>query len=782
MGNDAPLAVLSDRPQLLFRYFKQQFAQVTNPPIDPIREKLVMTLVSCLGGEGNLLAETPRPVPPPRARAARSSRTRSSPKLLAGPLPDFPVARAADALRRDARRPRRGARAGARGALRGGRAGGRRGREPPRAERSRRRRDARAHPEPARDERRAPLARPRGQAHARGLVVETGEAREVADVALLIGYGAGAVNPYLAFEAIDALELDVAARGARAALRPRARQGAAQGHEQDGHLVPVELPGRADLRGHRHRPGRRSSAGSRARRRASGASGWPRSRARRSCGTRSAFERRPSSTRPRRATRTRSTSAASTPGASAASGTCGAPKTVASLQKAVRLQDAKSYDEYARAINEQGDVARSRCAAAGTSRREPPPVPLEEVEPATQHRAPLRDRRDELREHQQGGAREPRHRDEPHRRQARTAARAARTRRASSRLPNGDLRRSAIKQVASARFGVTAHYLVNADELQIKIAQGAKPGEGGQLPGHKVDEAIARVRHSVPGVTLISPPPHHDIYSIEDLAQLIYDLKCVNPRARVSVKLVSETGVGHDRRGRGQGARRRDPHRRARRRHRRLAAVVDPARGHAVGARARRDAPGARHERAARPRAPPGRRAAQDGARRGLRRAARGRRVRVRDRAARRERLHHDAQVPPQHLPGRHRDAGPGAARALPGHARARHQLLLLRRRGAARHHGAASGFRTVDEMVGRVDCVVPRRDRSIPRPGCSTSRTCCMPANAQRRRSRTDESPDSLASKPARISWRPRPPTRACSRGRASASSTASRARCRSS
>ncbi len=109
---------------------------------------------------------------------------------------------------------------------------------------------------------------------------------------------------------------------------------------------------------------------------------------------------------------------------------------------------------------------------------------------------------------------------------------------------NGDLRRSAIKQVASGRFGVTAHYLVNADDLQIKMAQGAKPGEGGQLPGHKVDEVIARVRHSVPGVGLISPPPHHDIYSIEDLAQLIYDLKNVNPKARISVKLVAEVGVG----------------------------------------------------------------------------------------------------------------------------------------------------------------------------------------------------------------------------------------------
>src|SRR5258705_7917328 len=110
--------------------------------------------------------------------------------------------------------------------------------------------------------------------------------------------------------------------------------------------------------------------------------------------------------------------------------------------------------------------------------------------------------------------------------------------------PNGDWRRSAIKQVASARFGVTTEYLVNANDLQIKMAQGAKPGEGGQLPGHKVDKVIARVRLSTPGVGLISPPPHHDIYSIEDLAQLIFDLKNVNPAGKVSVKLVSQVGVG----------------------------------------------------------------------------------------------------------------------------------------------------------------------------------------------------------------------------------------------
>src|SRR5690606_10156407 len=111
-------------------------------------------------------------------------------------------------------------------------------------------------------------------------------------------------------------------------------------------------------------------------------------------------------------------------------------------------------------------------------------------------------------------------------------------------LENGDSLRSAIKQIASGRFGVTANYLVNADEIQIKMAQGAKPGEGGQLPGYKVDKVIARIRHSTPGVTLISPPPHHDIYSIEDLKQLIFDLKNINPNARISVKLVSETGVG----------------------------------------------------------------------------------------------------------------------------------------------------------------------------------------------------------------------------------------------
>ena len=231
-------------------------------------------------------------------------------------------------------------------------------------------------------------------------------------------------------------------------------------------------------------------------------------------------------------------------------------------------------------------------------------------------------------------------------------------------LPNGDSMRSAIKQVASGRFGVTAEYLVNADMLQIKMAQGAKPGEGGQLPGRKVDKIIAAVRYSTPGVGLISPPPHHDIYSIEDLAQLIHDLKNANPKAAISVKLVSEVGVGT------------------------VAAGVSKARADHVTIAGYEGGTGASPLTSLTHAGSPweiglaetqqtlvrnglrGRIAVQvDGGlqnrpRRRRRRAARGRRVRLCHGAVDRRRLHHDAQVPPQHLPGRHRDAGPGVAPA----------------------------------------------------------------------------------------------------------------------
>ena len=248
-------------------------------------------------------------------------------------------------------------------------------------------------------------------------------------------------------------------------------------------------------------------------------------------------------------------------------------------------------------------------------------------------------------------------------------------------LPDGEPNpeRSAIKQVASGRFGVTAEYLVNSDMMQIKVAQGAKPGEGGQLPGHKVDATIAKVRHSTPGVGLISPPPHHDIYSIEDLAQLIYDLKNVNPAADVSVKLVSEVGVGTVAAGVAK----------ARADHITISGYDGGTGASPLTSLKHAGCPwemglaethqtlvlnGLRSRVALAGRWRPAHRA-----RRHHRRAARRRRVRLLDRAADRRRLHHDAQVPSQHLPGRRRDAGSGAAQALQGHAGACHQLLLLR-------------------------------------------------------------------------------------------------------
>ena len=255
--------------------------------------------------------------------------------------------------------------------------------------------------------------------------------------------------------------------------------------------------------------------------------------------------------------------------------------------------------------------------------------------------------------------------------------------------PNGDSRRSAIKQVASGRFGVTAHYLVNSDQMQIKIAQGAKPGEGGQLPGHKVDEYIGKIRHSTPGVGLISPPPHHDIYSIEDLKQLIYDLRTANPTGARIGEARRRGRRRHGRRRRREGELRPRRDRRPRRRHRRVAGQLDPVGRRAVGDRPGRDAADARAEQAARPDHRPDRRPDEDGPRRRDRRAARRRGDGLRHRAADHDGLHHDARLPPEHVPGRHRDPGPGAAQEVQGRARARRQLLLLRGRGGAPLHGA---------------------------------------------------------------------------------------------
>ena len=258
------------------------------------------------------------------------------------------------------------------------------------------------------------------------------------------------------------------------------------------------------------------------------------------------------------------------------------------------------------------------------------------------------------------------------------------------RLPNGDSKNSAIKQVASGRFGVTSEYLVSANEIQIKMAQGAKPGEGGQLPGAKVYPWIAKTRHTTAGVGLISPPPHHDIYSIEDLAELIHDLKNANRQRAHQREARRRSRRRHGRRGRREGACGRRADQRLRRRHRRVAADVDRARRPAVGARPRRDAPDAGAEQSAQPHRGGDRRPAQDRPRRRRCRAARRRGVRLRDRAAGRDGLHHDARVPSEHLPRGRRDAGSAAAREVRRQAGARRQLHALHRDGNARAHGAA--------------------------------------------------------------------------------------------
>jgi glutamate synthase (NADPH/NADH) large chain len=540
MGTDAPLAVLSNRPQNVFRYFKQQFAQVTNPPIDPIREKLVMTLSSCLGGEGNLLAETPR-----QCRLVELEQpiltNEEMAKLLEEPLEDFTVAVLPKLF--DARSGDEGA--ALESALVALCAAAERAVDEKASllvlsDRGVDRDHAAIPSLLATSAVHHALARA-GKRMRAGVLVETGEAREVADVALLIGYGAGAVNPYLAFDAIDAIDMDV----------PRAERPHHYVHALDKGLLKVmskmgisclssyqgaqifEAIGIGQETIDRWFPGTASRVGG---------IGLPEIAHESILRHASAFE----------APANDIDDAPSDEDAMDVGGVYAwrvngerhlwNPRTVASLHRAVRLEDARSYDDYARAINEQGEFPMTLRGCWDFAPTDAP-VPLEEVEPA----------KSIVRRFSTGAMSFGSISREAHENLAiamnRIGGRSNTGEGGEDEarfipLPNGDSKRSAIKQVASARFGVTAHYLVNSDEMQIKIAQGAKPGEGGQLPGHKVDEAIARVRHSVPGVTLISPPPHHDIYSIEDLAQLIYDLKSVNSRGRVSVKLVSETGVG----------------------------------------------------------------------------------------------------------------------------------------------------------------------------------------------------------------------------------------------
>jgi glutamate synthase domain-containing protein 2/glutamate synthase domain-containing protein 3 len=369
--------------------------------------------------------------------------------------------------------------------------------------------------------------------------VETGEAREVMHIALLLGYGATTVNPYLAFETV--------AHMAETGLIPECG-GSANAIEKyikaicKGLLKTMSKMGISTLRSYRGAQVFQAIGLSQ------------RLVERYFTGTASQIEgigmdeiARETAWRHEDAARASLSSSPLLPSGGhyrlRADGErhSWTPESISLLQRSVRENDPALYEKYAKTVNNQSEKLST---IRGLFRfKKTDPVPIEEVEPASEI----------LKRFVTGAMSFGSISREAHETIAIAMNRIGGKSNSGEGgedparyvpLKNGDSRRSAIKQIASGRFGVTAEYLVNASELQIKMAQGAKPGEGGQLPGHKVNEEIARVRHSTPGVTLISPPPHHDIYSIEDLAQLIFDLENINPNARVSVKLVSETGVG----------------------------------------------------------------------------------------------------------------------------------------------------------------------------------------------------------------------------------------------
>jgi glutamate synthase (ferredoxin) len=535
MGTDTPLAVLSQRPRLLYDYFKQLFAQVTNPPLDAIREELVTSMESTIGPERNVLLPEPEScrqivVKYPIIDNDQVAKLRHidmpgfhsiTLPMLYSPSEGGPgLERAMDRLRQQAQEA---VRAGHTIVILSDR-----GVTDKLAPIPSLLATAGVHHHLVREGLRTRCA----------LVVESGDAREVHHVALLIGYGAGAVNPYLAFETLDDM------------IRQRVLEGVT--HERavlhyikslnKGILKVMSKMGISTLQ---------SYCGAQI----FEAIGLERSfvdryftwTASRIGGAdieviaREVRERHRRAFPPRNLLSTELETGGEYKWRRDGEFHLFNPETVHKLQHATRSGQYAIYKEYTALVN---DRSRSLGTLRGLLGLKPAaPIPIEEVEPIEAI----------LSRFATGAMSYGSISQEAHE----TIAIAMNRLGAKSNTgeggedparytpdPNGDSRRSAIKQVASARFGVTSEYLVNADDLQIKMAQGAKPGEGGQLPAHKVYPWIAKVRHSTPGVQLISPPPHHDIYSIEDLAQLIYDLKNANDRARIHVKLVAEVGVG----------------------------------------------------------------------------------------------------------------------------------------------------------------------------------------------------------------------------------------------
>jgi glutamate synthase (NADPH/NADH) large chain/glutamate synthase (ferredoxin) len=548
MGSDVPLAVLSDQAPSLFSYFKQRFAQVTNPAIDPIRESIVMSLRAGVGPELNLLEESPHHahvlvMDQPILRTEELRRLKGVDHYVFNTEvldATFPVAEGTAGLARAVDRLCGEAQAavgiGVTIIILSDRAVS--------AERA---------PVPALLAVSAVhqhLVR-KGTRLRTGLVVESGEPREVHHIACLLGFGAAAVNPYLLFDTLPDLigsgelggidlataEANVVAGIGKGLLKVLSKMGISTVQSYTGAQI-FEAVGLDPELVDRHFHGTPSRIG----------------------GVGMDVLAAEVLDRHARAYPSSHTSLLP-PGGVYAWRRFGevhqwSPPIVAQLQRAVGLThhdsngqgnakpnaSREAYAEFARLANE--DAGRKATLRGLLRFKEAPePIPLEEVEPAAEIVKRFATGAMSL------GSISP----EAHETLAVAMNRIGGKSNSGEggedprRLiadPNGDQRRSRIRQVASARFGVTISYLVNADQLQIKVAQGAKPGEGGQLPGHKVSPYIAELRYSTPGVELISPPPHHDIYSIEDLKQLIYDLRCANPEASVSVKLVSEVGVG----------------------------------------------------------------------------------------------------------------------------------------------------------------------------------------------------------------------------------------------
>ena len=532
MGNDTPLAVLSDRPQLLFNYFRQQFAQVTNPPIDPIREELVMSLEEYIGAVGNNIL-VPSESHCKMVRLNHPILTNTQLDLLcnirykgfnAVKLPMlFEVEKGREGLKAAldelCKQAEQSVTDGVNYIILS---------------------DKNV------DEKRAPIpsllavsavhhhlisVQKRVQT---ALVVETGEMREVMHAALLLGYGASAINPYMVFAILKELEgkheiqlnYETARKNyvksiCKGLFKVMSKMGISTIRSYRGAKL-FEAVGLDAGLAHTYFGGTTSNVG----------------------GIRLDEIARDATVLHQQAFNLPVDEMLEHKGIYSfrKDGEKHAwnPETISTLQLATRLGSYKKFKEYTHMVDEKESPIFLRDFLTFKKQKS---IPVEQVEPASEI----------MRRFVTGAMSFGSISKEAHETMAmamnkihgrsNTGEGGEDPARFTPRKDGSSLR-SAIKQVASGRFGVTTEYLVNADEIQIKVAQGAKPGEGGQLPGYKVNDIIARTRHSIPGISLISPPPHHDIYSIEDLAQLIFDLKNVNPKAEISVKLVSESGVG----------------------------------------------------------------------------------------------------------------------------------------------------------------------------------------------------------------------------------------------